>query len=109
MRLVFDHLAEPMFVHDAAGRILDANRAACAQIGYERAELVGMHVSDIEIVGSKGIFAAWDRVARGERVSAETMQKRKDGSLVPVRVTMSRLAAAPLIILAVAVPARERS
>ena len=47
-RALFDGIHDAVFVHDQEGRILDANPAACRQLGYSRDELMGMNTSQID-------------------------------------------------------------
>ncbi|HMQ23893.1 MAG TPA: PAS domain S-box protein, partial [Planctomycetota bacterium] len=47
-RTLFDCAGEAIFLVAQDGRIMDANREACAPLGYSRAELLSMHVRDIQ-------------------------------------------------------------
>jgi len=46
-RELFEHIADPVLVHDFEGRILDVNEASCTSFGYGRDELVSMRVQDL--------------------------------------------------------------
>jgi PAS domain-containing protein len=43
MESLFAHVADAVFVAEPEGQIVDANPAACALLGYEKQELIGMH------------------------------------------------------------------
>jgi len=43
-RLLVDHAADSMFLHDLFGRIVDVNRMACESLGYTREQLLTMKV-----------------------------------------------------------------
>lgn len=47
-RALFDGAADAIFVLDAEGRIVDANAAACRNLGYSHAELLGRPGTDID-------------------------------------------------------------
>ncbi len=47
LRVLFEGIDDSLFVHDATGRILDCNQAACAALGYSRAELLTRKLSEI--------------------------------------------------------------
>ncbi len=79
-------------LHDARAFVIDANEQACRTLGYERAELVGMHVRDF-VDGLDG-----DRLEGLVRVMKErgfasfsATHRRKDGSRFPVEVHLALL------------------
>ena len=68
------------------------NDKACSNLGYSRAELLALRVIDISMVDIN--MPSWhSRVARLREQSClfETVQIRKDGSLIPVEVNASFL------------------
>lgn len=72
-RAVFDHLPDPVLVHDAESRIVDANPAACASLGYLHGELIGLRLADIGFDQDEAGTGAARAVLRrkdGERLSA---------------------------------------
>jgi PAS domain S-box-containing protein len=76
---------------DTEGRILDVNDAYCRMIGYSMEELLGMHVSDVEVLESQ--VDVKDHIARviasgGDRF--ETRHRRKDGSEFPVEISLQQ-------------------
>jgi PAS domain S-box-containing protein len=48
LRILFEGIDDPLFVHDGTGRILDCNRAACESLGYNHDELIGRNMQDIQ-------------------------------------------------------------
>ena len=48
VRQLIDNTADAFLVHDADGRFMEANAAACELLGYSRQELVGMRVGDVQ-------------------------------------------------------------
>ncbi|MDX2192233.1 MAG: PAS domain-containing protein [Gemmatimonadales bacterium] len=51
LRAILDHLPTGVLLADDACRYTDVNRAACALLGREPAELIGRHVSDLVAPG----------------------------------------------------------
>jgi PAS domain S-box-containing protein len=87
-----DEAADALFVHDSAGRFLDVNRQACASLGYSREELLQLSVSDVEATGGLAEAQAyWNQVVAGIPLTFSGLQRRKDGSTLPVEVRLSRV------------------
>ena len=85
LRRVVEHVADALFVHDPEGRIVDANRRACESLGYERDELLGMNVADVEEGLAPGALAGlWERMEPGKTVPVDGAHRRKDGTAFPV-------------------------
>jgi PAS domain S-box-containing protein len=82
--------SEAIFVHNAEGRIIDANQRACSSTGYLKKELLTMAVGDIDSeavqTGKGGLM--WAKVIAGEAFIFEANQKRKDGSVFAVEVSL---------------------
>ncbi len=84
-----DFAADAWFVHDLEGRIREANPWACEALGYSRDELVGMRVAEVETTIQPGrLDGIWNRMEVGKPRTVEGLQRRKDGSLVPVEVRL---------------------
>jgi PAS domain-containing protein len=46
---LFDYAPDGILIADAQSNYLDANLAMCRMLGYERAELIGKHATDIVV------------------------------------------------------------
>ncbi|MCR4374599.1 MAG: PAS domain S-box protein, partial [Acidobacteria bacterium] len=80
------------WIVDMQGRILEANEAYCNLIGYTRAELLAMAISDIEAVESPEEAAA--HIATLMRTGSgrfTTRHRRKDGAVLDVEVSANYL------------------
>ncbi len=87
VRSLLDHAADGVLVHDADGRFVDVNQAACDGLGYSRGELLRMRIADIEIgVDEAAGRSLWRRLEPGERLQHDALYRRKDGSTYPVEV-----------------------
>ena len=86
-RTFADHATDAFFLLDDNSIVIDANRRACADLGYERSELIGKHRRDFDAALDEP--AARDikrRLLAEEAVTFETRHRRKDGTTFPVEV-----------------------
>ncbi|MGA3116470.1 MAG: PAS domain S-box protein [Syntrophobacteraceae bacterium] len=84
-RSLFDGAMDSLLLIDAAGHIVEANLTACACLGYEREELLGLSVMEVRAgIGSADIQETWDRVSIDKSLTAEGSYRRKDGTCFPV-------------------------
>ena len=89
-RILMEQASDAILVHDEKGIIIGANQRACKNLGYTKEELVGMTTVDIEseIPENKKNASSWLKVVAGEALTLESHQKRKDGSIFPVEVSL---------------------
>jgi len=81
-RLLFERLADAVYISAFDGTILEANPAAEKQTGYRREELIGKNIMrDIAAEEPAVTYEKFnERLARGETVVFEEKKRRKDGS-----------------------------
>lgn len=78
-----------MVVDDTSGRIVDANDTACRQLGYDRDELLSLRVTDIAVGMDDEKLAQRAADSRaGEGIVFDAVDRRKDGSTLPVEVSL---------------------
>ena len=100
-RAMMEQAADAVFMRDEAGRILDVNRKACQSLGYTRKELLAKYVWEIDPdARQSGKHELWGRILAGESLTFESRQRRKDGSVFPVEVTLGsvRLPQGPAVL-----------
>lgn len=91
-RGIFEAANDAVFVESVDGRILDANASACRLLGYSRDELRRLTVGDIVPADLRPhLGAISETLARRGSFQAETMNVRKDGTVVPVAISVSVL------------------
>ncbi len=80
------------------GRYIAANRHACLLTGYEREDLIGRRVGELN--PRSGLPEQFAEVLSGQRTSGEILIRRKDGDEVSVyyRAIETTLAGMPLIL-----------
>lgn len=86
-RLLVEHAADMLFVHDRNGTILECNRAASRELGVASDELVAKNMADVR----QGV--SQDDVARegamlqvGEPRTIDTVFQRADGTTFPAEM-----------------------
>lgn len=87
---IVDHLKDGIFIETARGEILDVNAAVCRMLGYSREELLKMTVGDLVPPEVRAALpeTIQDLTVR-HGVYIETVNIRKDGTLLPVEVSNS--------------------
>jgi PAS domain S-box-containing protein len=91
-RVLFEAIDDAVFVHDANGKILDANPAACRRLGYSRDELLQLNTRDID----DPEFAAGFRNRLESQLATggmrcEGVHRTKDGRRIDVDINTSAI------------------
>lgn len=86
-RHALDHSFDEIYRINVDGRIIDANRAACENLGYYRNELVGRSISDIDPNYSPEAWAGhWRELEQRGALTHETLHRTREGWEYPVEV-----------------------
>ena len=91
-RNLINQANDAIFVIDpATGRFLDVNDKACSNLGYDREELLGLTVLDVDDIVVPDTFS-WkahvDNVKNEGHVVLEGRHRRKDGTTYPAEVNI---------------------
>ena len=90
-RTLVDQAPAALFLHDMDGNIADVNKAALDGYGYTVKQLLQMKAEDIDpdyiALEDKGKF--WEELQKKTRIDFEARHRRSDGSLFPVRVSLT--------------------
>jgi PAS domain S-box-containing protein len=87
---LFDEIVDAVFVHDAEGRILDANPAACERLGYTREEFLRLTTRELDEPSFAAGFAERLRQQRATgQLTCEGRHLTKDGRVIPVDINTS--------------------
>lgn len=87
-RALFEGAGDVVMVSDCSGRFIEANRAACSNLGYSRDELLELSVSDIiSHQYCRRIPEQLSNLDSGRQIFFEVEYVRKDGSVFPVELS----------------------
>ena len=87
-RTIVNNVNDALIIHDFKGRIIDINENACRFLGYTRKELIGRNLASIDSEESaKLIKERMARIIADGMAVFESLEVKKDGSLVPVEVS----------------------
>lgn len=91
-RNIIQQAGDGILIADRQGRFLDANNRALADLGYKREELMELSVFHIdkEVNPEKYEQELWQKTKNASPFSFETHHLRKDGSVFPAEVIVSR-------------------
>lgn len=85
-RLLAQNTPDAIFLHDMGGNVLDVNDQACLLLGYDRAALTRLNVTDFEIsCPAERLHAFWDVLEPGP-FSFEGLARCADGSTFPTEI-----------------------
>jgi PAS domain S-box-containing protein len=92
---LFESAPEAIVLVDEHDRVLRANQEFTRTFGYTIEEVVGRPAADLIIPAElrDEALAITERVAVGEKVSLETVRRRKDGVRVPVSILATAIRA----------------
>ncbi|HYG33204.1 MAG TPA: ATP-binding protein [Clostridia bacterium] len=92
-RKLIDQSSDSIFVvNPVDARILDVNETACVTLGYSRDELLGLTMMEIEAAYDDFSWPEQvEKVRSGELEILETGQRRKDGSVLPVEISLKHV------------------
>jgi PAS domain S-box-containing protein len=83
-----------IFVADEQGRYAAVNRRACEALGYTRAELLGMRVTDVAV--SPEAPELYEAMLRRQHDTGVTPIRCKDGRLLPLRYHAAQVTVAQM-------------
>jgi PAS domain S-box-containing protein len=90
-RKIFELSGDALYLSDMEGYFIDANAAACRDVGYSLPELQQMHISEINPKFKQDALeiAYWKKLPIQDSVTFETMHRHKDGHCFPVEINLS--------------------
>ncbi len=92
--VIIDAMIDGVTITDMQGKIVDFNRAATGQFGYEKGEAIGKTPAEVFMAEEAfpRFFEALKKLLSGKPIEAsDYLVKRKDGTEFPVSVSLSVL------------------
>lgn len=93
-RTLVDQAAEMLFLHDIDGNFIEVNKAAVAETGFSKKELLKMHVFDIDPDAAQrdDRNKLWNQALHSKKARTfQTHHRRKDGSIYPAEITINKV------------------
>ena len=90
-RTLIEQASDGIFIADRTGRYVDVNRAGCALLGYTREELLQLSIDDISVVTPDRPLRLAEVRTGGALLNVRQL-RRKDGELLSVEISATRLA-----------------
>ena len=88
-RVLFESLLEGYFVHDDKDKLIEVNARTCADLGYDRHELMRLTINDISCGATPAENAArWAEATPGTAMTFMETAVRKDGTPFPVEISV---------------------
>lgn len=89
-QVTLDYAAESIFWIQPDGRLVYVNEAACNTLGYTHTELLSMTVMDVDPgISQEQWYTFLAKLRQNSSTTIETYQRRKDGSIFPVEMTVN--------------------
>lgn len=86
-RALVEQASDSFYVHDFDGHFIDVNQRGCDCLGYTRAELLRMSLSDIDVdLPIKKLKSLLGAISSGMPIALESRHRRKDGTVFPVEL-----------------------
>ena len=81
--------SDGIHIVDSTGRIIEVSDSFCAMLGYQREEMIGMHVSrwDALLPDNQIMRNIEQRLAEQGNYQFQTLHRRKDGSIFDVEIS----------------------
>jgi PAS domain S-box-containing protein len=92
-RFSVEHASICAYLVGPEARFLYVNEQACRTLGYTREELLSMTVHDLDPDFPPAVWPAhWAKLKKKNGLHFETSHRRKDGTMVPMEMTLNFLA-----------------
>src|SRR4051812_6173209 len=91
LRAMLEYVKDGIFFLDSQGVVLDANTAACSQLGRERSEVIGASVSAFSGRANFQFSSIITRLESEPHLSYQTTHLHKSGKRVDVDLTITRM------------------
>lgn len=89
-RSIVENVNDALYIHDFTGQILEVNDHACQMLGYDRAELIGASLHQVDGEANRPeARQRMEKLMQTGRVVFDGEHRHKDGSVIAVAVSAS--------------------
>jgi PAS domain S-box-containing protein len=90
-QFMVENTPQEVWLADVQGRLIYANLAAAASLGYDQADLAGLSVADVDPVGGAAFAAQVAMLKAGPQPAFEATHVSKDGRRIPKEIRASHI------------------
>ncbi len=109
-RTLVEQASDGILIADADGRHIEVNSRGCEMLGYTRAEILQLKISDLLKSGEmEAAPLRLDALRQGKTLLTERALVRKDGSVFPVEVSVKMLPGGQLQAIVRDITERKRA
>ncbi len=91
-KFISDNASDASDLIDQEGRLVYVNRRAWERLGYTEGEMLSMHLWDIDpLCTRESLQDLFKSLEKGRLPTFESKRRRKDGSVFPVEVSVTRI------------------
>jgi len=90
--LLIEYASDGIFLSDANGAYLEANKRGLDMLGYSIQELLSLNINDLIVLDERDSRPArLNELKTGQHIISERRLRRKDRSLIPVEISAKKL------------------
>lgn len=109
-RTLFEQASDGIFICDAKGSLLTANKGICKLLGYTLAELMMIRLGDFLVENEQGNASIFSLISNHDLVGlTERMLRRKEGVLLHVEISAKMLSGTRLQAIVRDITKRKRA
>jgi len=91
-RMLIEQASDGIFILDKKGYLTEVNSRACEMLGYEREELLQLHLTELILAEDIAIARfGFDELRAGKTILSESGLRRSNGSIIQVEISAKML------------------
>lgn len=90
-RMLFNNINDTMLIHDLDGQVTKVNLAACDQLGYTAAQIVGLNIYRLAGTAAEKMKSQMAALQDSQKVLFETCLTTRTGETIPVEINATMI------------------